>query len=165
MLFRSYQRLSNSSLYQLGYGRYQRKIQAAMTDQTSCIGVDIAGDKQLTRKILHDSAIPVPRGLLIRSEEEILRRFREFNQSVVVKPCQGNQGKGVSLDLRTENEVLSAFRLAEAYDSKVIIEEYIKGNNYRLLVVGGKLVAAARRVPPMVIGNGKDSIKIGRAHV
>ena len=154
-----YQRLSNSSLYQLGYGRYQRKIQAAMTDQTSCIGVDIAGDKQLTRKILHDSAIPVPRGLLIRSEEEILRRFREFNQSVVVKPCQGNQGKGVSLDLRTENEVLSAFRLAEAYDSKVIIEEYIKGNNYRLLVVGGKLVAAARRVPPMVIGNGKDSIK------
>lgn len=154
-----FQRLGSGSLYQLGYGRYQRKIQAAMTDQTSCIGVDIAGDKQLTRQILNESAIPVPRGVVVDSEEEILKRFREFNGSVAVKPCQGNQGKGVSLSLRTENEVLCAFRLAESYDSKVIVEEYIKGNNYRLLIVGGKLVAAARRIPPMVIGDGKSSIK------
>lgn len=154
-----YQRLGNGSLYQLGYGRYQKRIQAAMTDQTSCIGVDIAGDKQLTRQILYESAIPVPHGVVVRSEEEILQRFSEFNGSVAVKPCQGNQGKGVSLSLSTENEVLCAFRLAESYDSKVIIEEYIKGNNYRLLVVGGKLVAAARRIPPMVTGDGKSSIR------
>lgn len=154
-----FQKLGSGSLYQLGYGRFQTKIQAAMTDQTSCIGVDIAGDKQLTRKILNDSAIPVPRGVVVRSEDEILMRFKEFKTSVVVKPCQGNQGKGVSLDLKTENELLSAFRLAEAYDSKVIIEEYIKGNNYRLLVINERFVAAARRVPPMVIGDGQSSIK------
>jgi cyanophycin synthetase len=149
----------DSSLYLLGYGQYQRKIQAAMTDQTSCIGVDIAGDKQLTRKILSSAAVPVPFGKVVRSEEEILEGFREFEGSVVVKPCQGNQGKGVSLNLKTESEVLAAFRLAEVYDSQVIIEEYIEGNNYRLLVIGGKLAAAARRVPPMVIGDGLSTIK------
>lgn len=154
-----YQRLGNGNLYQLGYGRYQRKIQAAMTDQTSCIGVDIAGDKQLTRQILNESAIPVPRGVVVSSEEEIIEKFREFKGSVAVKPCQGNQGKGVSLSLTTENEVLCAFRLAESYNSKVIVEEYIKGNNYRLLVVGGKLVASAKRIPPIVTGDGKSSIK------
>ena len=154
-----YQRLGDGSLYQLGYGRNQKKIQAAMTGSTSCIGVDIAGDKQLTRKILYDSAVPVPRGYVIKSEEEILNKFHCFKHSVVVKPCQGNQGKGVSLNLRSENEVLSAFRLAEAYDREVIIEEYINGNNFRLLVIGGQMVAAARRVPPMVIGDGESTIK------
>lgn len=153
------QRLGTGSLYQLGYGRFQRRVQAAMTDRTNSIGVDIAGDKQLTRKILSESAIPVSRGKVVSSEEDILESFREFKGSVVVKPCQGNQGKGVSLDLKAESDVLAAFRLAEAYDSKVIIEEYIKGNNYRLLVVGGELLAAARRIPPMVIGNGKSTIK------
>ena len=153
------QRLGNRSLYQLGYGRYQRKVQAAMTDGTNCIGVDIAGDKQLTRKILSESTIPVPQGNTVSTEEEILESFRNFRRSVVVKPCQGNQGKGVSLDLKTESDVLAAFRLAEVYDSKVIIEEYIQGNNYRLLVINGKLVAAAQRIPPMVIGNGKLTIK------
>lgn len=154
-----YQKLGNGSLYQLGQGRFSRRIQAAMTDQTNCIGVDIAGDKELTRKILSESAVPVPRGKVVCSEEEILESFREFKQSVVIKPCQGNQGKGVSLDLKNESDVLAAFRLAEAYDSKVIIEEYIKGNNYRILVVGEKAVAAARRIPPMVIGDGKSTIK------
>ncbi len=153
------QRLGSGSLYQLGYGRYLRRVQAAMTDHTSCVGVDIAGDKQLTRKILSESAIPVPQGKVARSEEEIVECFRDFKGSVVVKPCQGNQGKGVSLNLQNENDVLTAFRLAEIYDSKVIIEEYIKGYNYRILVVGGKVVAAARRIPPMIIGDGKSSIK------
>ncbi|NLI93902.1 MAG: cyanophycin synthetase [Peptococcaceae bacterium] len=153
------QRIGSSSLYQLGYGRFIRRIQAAMTDATGCIGADIAGDKQLTRKILSESGIPVPRGYEVSSEEEILEIFRMLNRSVVVKPCQGNQGKGVSINLIHENDVLAAFRLAEVYDSKVIVEEYIKGNNYRILVVGGKVVAAAKRVPPMVIGDGKSTIR------
>lgn len=153
------QKLGGGSLYQLGYGRFQRRIQAAMTDQTSCIGVDIAGNKQLAREILNQSTIPVPQGMVVRSEEEILKAFREFGQSVVVKPCQGNKGKGVTLDLKRESDVLTAFRLAETYDSQVIIEEYIDGNNYRLLVVGGKLVAAARRIPPMVVGDGRSTIQ------
>lgn len=154
-----FQRLGEGSLYLLGYGKYQKRIQASMTGQTSCIGVDIVSDKQLTRQILNESAIPVPYGLVVSSEEEILEKYRKFNQSVAVKPCRGNQGKGVSLDLRAENDVLAAFRLAEIYDSKVIIEEFIKGNNYRLLVVGEKLVAAARRIPPSVTGDGKSTIK------
>lgn len=153
------QRLGSGSLYLLGYGRFQRKVQAAMTDRTNCIAVDIAGDKQLTRKILSDSAIPVPRGQVVSNEEDILKKYREFKQSVVIKPCLGNHGKGVSLDLKTESDVLAAFRLAAVYDSEVIIEEYIKGNNYRLLVIGGKLAAAARRIPPMVIGDGKSTIR------
>lgn len=153
------QRLGNRSLYQLGYGHFQRKIQAAMTDQTNCIGVDIAGDKQLTRKLLSESGIPVPRGYVVNTEEEILESFQQFSQSVVVKPCQGNQGKGVSLDLQTEGDILAAFRVAEVFDSKVIIEEYINGQNFRLLVIGGRLAAAALRMPPTVTGNGQSTIK------
>ncbi|HHV63755.1 MAG TPA: cyanophycin synthetase [Peptococcaceae bacterium] len=149
----------DGSLYILGYGRYQRKIQAAMTDRTSCIGVDIAGDKQLTRQILRASAVPVPQGRVVRSEEEILAAFRELGPGVVVKPCRGNQGKGVSLNLQTESEVLAAFRLAEIYDSQIIIEEYVEGNNYRFLVIDGKLAAAAQRIPPFVIGDGCSTIK------
>lgn len=153
------QRIGSGSLYQLGYGCYQKRIQAAMTDRTSCIAVDIAGDKELTRKILMEAAVPVPHGKVVCTEEEILESFRELGKSVAVKPCQGNQGKGVSLDLKTESDVLAAFRLAEVYDQKVIIEEYIKGNNYRLLIIGDKLAAAARRIPPFVIGDGKSTIK------
>ncbi|RNC28677.1 MAG: Cyanophycin synthetase [Candidatus Dichloromethanomonas elyunquensis] len=153
------QRLGSGSLYQLGYGRFLRRIQAAVTNCTSSIGVDIAGDKQLTRKILSESGIPVPQGIEVYSEEEILRNFRHMKKSIVVKPCRGNQGKGVSLNLIRESDVLTAFRLAEVYDSKIIIEEYVKGNNYRVLVVGGKVVAAAKRIPPTVIGDGKSTIK------
>jgi len=149
----------SGSLYQLGYGRFQRRIQAAMTDKTSCISVDIAGDKQLTRKILADSGIPVPHGKVVCSEEEILEIFRSWKQSLVVKPCNGNQGKGVSLDLNNEKEVLTAFRLAQDYDSRVIIEEYVSGRNFRLLVIGNKMAAAAEKIPPTVVGNGRASIK------
>ncbi len=150
---------SGNSLYQLGYGRFQRRIQAAMSDKTSCIGVDIAGDKQLTRNVLSESGIPVPFGKVVSTEEEILETFRDWEQSCVVKPCQGNQGKGVSLDLSSENSVLTAFRLAEVYDSQVVIEEYVKGNNYRLLVIGDRLIAAAKKIPPTVTGNGKSTIE------
>jgi len=154
-----YDKLGDGNLYQLGYGRLQKRIQAAMTSGTSCIGTDIAADKQLTRLILSESAIPVPSGKIASSEEEILKLFRQFDSSVVIKPCLGNQGKGVSLNLTKESEIVKACRLAQVYSTKVIIEEYIKGNNYRLLVIGGKLVAAARRRPPMVAGNGKSSIE------
>ncbi|NLM21242.1 MAG: cyanophycin synthetase [Peptococcaceae bacterium] len=153
------QKLGNSSLYQLGYGRFLQRIQAAMSDGTSCISVDIAGDKQLTRKLLLEAGIPVPYGTIVGSEEELLAAFRKWDKSCVIKPCRGNQGKGVSLDLKNENDVLKAFHLAQVYDSQVILEEYVQGDNYRLLVVGGKLVAAAKRVPPTVYGDGHSTIK------
>ncbi|NLO96857.1 MAG: cyanophycin synthetase [Peptococcaceae bacterium] len=154
------QKLGDGSLYQLGYGRFLRKIRAAMSDHTSCIGVDIAGDKQLTRKILFEAGIPVPYGIVIGSEGELLAAFREWGQiSCVVKPRQGNQGKGVSIGLNNESDLLKAFHLAQVYDSQVILEEYVPGDNYRLLVIGNKMIAAAKRVPPTVLGDGRSTIK------
>jgi cyanophycin synthetase len=150
---------TGSTLYQLGYGRFSRRIQAAMSDHTSCIGVDIAGDKQLTRQLLSEAGVPVPFGIMIRSEEELLGAFREWGQCCVIKPCQGNQGKGVSLNLKNESDILAAFRLAQVYDSEVIIEEYVKGNNYRLLIIGDQLAAAAKRVPPAVTAMGFQLLK------
>ncbi|UWG97720.1 cyanophycin synthetase [Dehalobacter sp. DCM] len=154
-----FHRLGNGALYQLGHGRYQRKIQAAMSDTTSCIGVDMASDKQLTRMVLDECLFPVPRGMVVSAEKELLQCFKQINKNVVVKPCRGNQGKGVSINLGTKQELIKAYYHAQKYDSKVIIEEYIAGNNYRLLVIGGKLAAAARRLPPGVIGDGRSTVK------
>lgn len=154
-----YQRLDDGSLYQLGYGCRQRRIQASITDSTGCIGVEIAGNKQLTRKLLNEAAIPVPHGQIVESEEEMAEWFGKFGPGVVVKPCQGNQGKGVSLNLGDEKSVLAAYHLAKFYDSQVIIEEHVCGNNYRLLVIGERMAAAAQKIPPMVVGDGKSSIE------
>lgn len=152
-------RLNDSSLLQLGYGRNQRRVQAAMSDQTSCIGVDIACDKGLTKKLLYEMGIPVPHGLIAENEEEAINGFKELDQLVVVKPYNGNQGKGVTLKLKTEGEVRTAFRVAQAYGDKVIIEEYVEGKNYRLLIINGKMVAAAERIPAHVIGDGVSTIE------
>ena len=152
-------RLNEHSLLQLGYGRNQRRVQAAMTDETSCIGVDIACDKGLTKRLLHEAGIPVPRGRVAKTEEEALEAFRWLENPVVVKPYNGNQGKGVSLALINEAEVRSAFRVAQAYGDEVIVEEYIEGQHYRLLVIGGELIAAAERIPAHVIGDGQSSIE------
>jgi cyanophycin synthetase len=153
------QRLNDSSLLQLGYGRNQRRVQAAMTDQTSCIGVDIACDKSLTKKLLHEGGIPVPRGFLVRSEDEAVEAFQQLGKPAVAKPYNGNQGKGVTLKLESEKEVRAAFRVAQTYGEQVLVEEYIEGKNFRLLVIGGRMVAAAERLPAHVIGNGVSSIE------
>lgn len=153
------QRLNDYSLLQLGYGRNQRRIQAAMTDHTSCIGVDVACDKGLTKRLLNEAGISVPFGQVVTGEDEAIRAFREIGEAVVVKPYNGNQGKGVSLRLTTETEVKTAFRVAQTYGDEVIVEEYIEGHHYRLLVVGGRLIAAAERLPAHVIGNGYSTIQ------
>lgn len=152
-------RLNDSSLLQLGYGRNQRRVQAAMSDRTSCIGVDIACDKSLTKKLLHEGGVPVPYGYLVTTEEEAVARFRELAQPVVIKPYNGNQGKGVTLKLQSEKEVRSAFRVAQSYGEDVLIEEYIEGRNYRLLVVNGTMVAGAERIPAHVVGDGQSTIQ------
>lgn len=152
------QRLNESSLLQLGYGINQRRVQAAMTDQTSCIGVDIACDKGLTKKLLYEGGVPIPQGLIVRSEDEAVEAFLQLGKPAVVKPYNGNQGKGVTLKLETEKEVRSAFRVAETYGSQILVEEYIEGRNYRLLVLGGKMIAASERVPAHVVGDGVSTI-------
>lgn len=153
------QRLTGGSLLQLGYGRCQRRLQAAMTDQTSCIGVDIACDKVLTKKLLSESGVPVPYGSVVSTEDEAVEAFRFIGDKVVVKPYDGNQGKGVSLRLGSESEVRAAFKLAQNFGQDVIVEKYIPGRNYRLLVIGGKFVAAAERIPASVTGDGESTIE------
>ncbi|WP_425805796.1 cyanophycin synthetase [Desulfitobacterium sp. Sab5] len=153
------QRLNEGSLLQLGYGRNQRRVQAAMTDQTNCIGVDIACDKELTNQLLYEGGVPTPRGYITSNEEEAVKSFHRLGKTAVVKPYNGNQGKGVSLKLNTEAEIRSAFRVAQTYGNHVLVEEYIEGRNYRLLVIGNRLVAAAERIPACVIGDGVSSIE------
>ena len=151
-------RLNEGSLLQLGYGRYQRRIQATITGATSSIGVDIACDKEMTKKILGDGGVPVPCGHIVSTEEEAVGAFRDLENAVVIKPLHGNQGKGVTLQIRSEAEARAAFKVAQTYGDWVIVEEYIEGQHYRLVVVGERLIAAAKRIPAHVIGDGSSTI-------
>lgn len=150
--------LGEGSLFQLGYGIYQKRIQAAITSQTSCIGVDIASNKHLTKSILRSANIPVPQGDIVFKEQEALKKALEIGFPVVIKPYNGQQGKGVSIKLSQKTEICKAFQLAQQYSKKVIVEKYIEGKQYRLLVVGNKMVAAAERKPAHIIGDGVHTI-------
>ncbi|OLN34085.1 cyanophycin synthetase [Desulfosporosinus metallidurans] len=152
-------RLNEGSLLQLGYGRNQRRVQATITGATSSIGVDIACDKEMTKKILSEGGVPVPWGYIVRTEEEAIQAFRDMKTPVVIKPLHGNQGKGVTLRLKSVVEVRAAFKVAQTYGDWVIIEEYIAGQHYRLVVVGDRLIAAAQRIPAHVYGDGSSSIE------
>ncbi|MEW6662688.1 MAG: cyanophycin synthetase [Bacillota bacterium] len=152
-------RLSQGSLLQLGYGAAQKMVQATITQHTGCIAADIAGDKSLAKELLAEAGLPVPRGYVVTGENEAVNVFTGFGQPVVIKPLDGNQGKGVALNLATPAEVKAAFRLASTFCPQVLVEEYIKGRQYRILVVNDRLVAAAERIPAHVIGNGLNTIK------
>ena len=152
-------RLGTDSLGQLGYGKHRRFIQAAMCDGTSAVAVEIAGDKELTKKLLEQVSIPVPRGALVETEEEALAALRSLGAPVVVKPLDGRQGLGVSLNLSTPEEVLLGFRIAREYSRLVLVEERFEGRNYRVLVVGGEMVAASERMPRAVAGDGAHTIR------
>ncbi|MDS1030295.1 cyanophycin synthetase [Bacillota bacterium LX-D] len=151
--------LGEGSLLQLGYGSKQRRIEATITQNTSCIAVDIAGDKLLTKNLLAEAGIPVPKGNIAKSLDQALLQAKKIGKRVTVKPYNGNQGKGVSLNLQSPQEITSAFQIAKNYSEKILIEEYIEGKNYRVLVVGNKIVAAAERIPTFVVGDGKNSIR------
>ncbi|ASS77016.1 cyanophycin synthetase [Tumebacillus algifaecis] len=151
-------RLNDRSLVQLGTGRFLKRIQATITENTSCTGVDIASDKEMTKQLLDMAAIPVPHGGVAYTEEEAVELWRYLGRALVVKPRDGNQGKGVSINLVGEAEVRSAFRIAQEYSSGVVIEDYVEGRHYRILVVGGQVAAASERVPAHVIGDGTSTI-------
>jgi cyanophycin synthetase len=151
-------RVNSDSLVQLGYGKNRRFIQAAMTSQTGGIAIEIAGDKELTKSMLEQADLPVPRGLVVETADEAIAALSEIGGPVVVKPMDGHQGKGVSLNLTTEIEVLEAFRIAQEYGRDVLVEEMLAGRDYRVLVVGGKLVAASERMPCHVVGDGAHTI-------
>jgi cyanophycin synthetase len=151
-------RVGDGSLIQLGYGRHRRFIQAAMTCRTSAVAVDIASDKELTKRLLDEAAIPVPRGVLVADEGGAVEAFRELGAPCVVKPFDGCQGKGVSLNLRSDDQVREACRLALDHSPRAIVEELLRGRDYRVLVVNNKVVAASERVPAHIVGDGEHTV-------
>jgi cyanophycin synthetase len=153
-------RLNEASLVQLGWGKYQQRIRATMTSKTSALAVDIAGDKDVTRKLLAAAGLPVPRGEIVRDEDGAVATAKRIGFPVVTKPLDGNHGRGVGLDLRTEREVRAGFKRAvrEARRGQVIVESFVTGNDYRVLVIGGRMVAVAERVPANVIGDGTHAV-------
>lgn len=151
-------RLGDESLLQLGYGKYSRFVEASLTDTTTCITADIAGNKHLTKRLLMDSNIPVPNGDIAYTEYSAVALAREIGYPVVVKPLDCNQGKGVTLGINSEEQIRIAYREALRYSKTVIVEKYIKGRDYRILVVGGKVTAVSERKPPFVVGDGIRTI-------
>ncbi|HEY5500076.1 MAG TPA: cyanophycin synthetase [Bacteroidales bacterium] len=152
-------RLNQASYVQLGQGIHQRRIQATMMDNTSIIGVEIADDKERTKKLLSSMGIPVPEGLSAETVDEALKVAETIGYPVVVKPLIGNHGRGITVNVTNDKELLVAFRIASEICETSIVEKYINGFDFRMLVINGKFVAAALREPAFVIGNGKDSIQ------
>ena len=152
-------RLNQYSLVQFGQGRYQQRIQATTTGRTSNIAVELAGDKEETNGILRDLGLPVPKQELVRTTRDAVRAAEKIGYPVVVKPLAGNHGRGVAINLRTAEEVETGFAKAAEHGRTTIVESYIDGFDHRLLVVNGELVAAAKRVPGHVVGDGKHTIR------
>jgi cyanophycin synthetase len=154
-----FRRLTEGSLVQFGWGSKQRRIQASESDMTSAVAESIVQDKELTKTLLHASGIPVPLGRHVKSAEDAWMAASEIGLPVVVKPQDSNQGKGVTVNLMDAEQVKAAYMMAAEFSDNVLVERYISGHDYRMLVVGNKLVAAARREPPQIIGDGVHSIR------
>ncbi len=152
-------RLGSNSLVQLGYGVNQQRFQATITGNTSSIAVDIACNKELTKRMLHDAAIPVPMGDLIVDEEELQSVIKKIGYPIVIKPLDGNHGKGSSINVNDWVSSVTGLEHAQQYSRKVIVEKYITGYDFRVLVINNKMVAAARRVPAHVVGDGESNLE------
>ena len=153
-------RLTDGNLVQLGYGAAQRRIWTAETDRTSAIAEGIASDKDMTKSLLASCGVPVPEGAIARSADDAWEEAQDIGLPVVVKPVDANHGRGVSLNLMTEAEVKAAYTIAsnEGDSRSVLVERYVTGNEHRLLVVGRKVVAAARGESVWVTGDGRSSV-------
>ncbi len=152
-------RLNKYSLCQLGYGANQKRIQATVTSETSNIGVEIACDKEDTKYLLEQAEVQVPRGEIIRRERSLEEACRYVGYPLVVKPVNGNHGRGITVDINNYEDALVAFKAAQEISRSVIIEKYITGDDYRLLVINNVLVAAAKRTPAHVVGDGTSTIQ------
>ncbi len=151
-------RLGTNSLVQLGYGVNQMRFQATITCKTSNIAVDIACNKEQTKKILNDNAIPVAKGDICIDEEDLKNTIDRIGYPIVLKPVDGNHGKGASINVKTWEDALAGMEFAKKYGRKVIVERFITGHDFRILVIDNKMVAAAQRVPANVVGDGKLTI-------
>jgi cyanophycin synthetase len=151
-------RLDDQSLVQLGTGRHQKRIRASITSLTSQIATDAAGDKDMTKQLLRDAGLPVPRGVIVRRADEAVREASRIGYPVVTKPLDGNHGRGVSIGLATPEAVREGFEEAARHGRRVIVEQQYQGRDHRILVVNGEVIAVAERVPAHVVGDGSRSI-------
>jgi len=154
-----YIRLNKHSLVQLGYGIHQKRIRATIASTTSNIAVDIACDKEETKALLGAAEIPVPRGTVIRTEAGLAEAVGKYGYPLVIKPIDGNHGKGNTTNITTWEQALTAFEAAKLYGRSVIIEKFITGVDFRILVINYKFICAALRTPASVVGDGKSSIQ------
>ncbi len=152
-------RLGSNSLVQLGYGVNQMRFQATITCKTSSIAVDIACNKEQTKQMLDAASIPVAKGGICVDEEDLALTIKKIGYPIVLKPLDGNHGKGVSINVNTIEEALEGMIFAQKYSRKVIVEKFVTGFDFRVLVIDNKIVAAAQRVPANVIGDGKQTIQ------
>ncbi|MBX9936623.1 MAG: cyanophycin synthetase [Burkholderiaceae bacterium] len=152
-------RLNDGNLVQLGYGASQRRIWTAESEYTSAIAEGIASDKDLTKSLLKACGVPIPEGQIVNSPAEAWEAAQDIGLPVVVKPSDGNHGRGVTLDLRKQQDIEAAYHVAYPEGSDVMVERYIPGDEHRLLVVGGKLVAAARGEVVGITGNGRNTVR------
>lgn len=152
-------RLNKSSLVQLGYGKNQVRFRATMTEKTSSIAVDIAGDKDETKRLLTESAIPVAGGVTLSNPAELQDVIEKLGFPLVFKPLDGNHGKGATINVKTVGDAIAAFEYAKTYSRRVIIEKFIVGFDFRVLVIDNKVVAAAQRDPAHVLGDGIHTIQ------
>ena len=153
-----YRRLTRGSLVQFGWGSKQRRIQAAEVDSTSAVAESIGQDKDLTKRLLHAAGVPVPLGKPVETVEEAWEVALKVGLPVVVKPQDGNQGKGVTVNITDRAQLEEAYKNAADYGT-VMVERFLPGHDFRLLVVGDQLVAAARREPPQVLGDGQHTVR------
>ncbi len=149
------------SLVQLGHGVHQKRIWATVTSETSNIAVDTASNKELTNRLLHDVGIPGPRGVTVRNVEDAVREARRIRYPVVIKPLDGNHGRGVCINLKDEEEVREFFpaAMSESRTGIVVVESFVEGRDYRILVVNNQVVAVAERVPAHVVGDGEHTVE------
>jgi cyanophycin synthetase len=152
-------KFANSSLITLGYGCNQKKMWATVSSQTSNLAVDIAADKELTKNMLQSNFLPVPKGQVIQTLDELDRSIADLGFPLVIKPHNGNHGRGVLTHINTREKAIIGFTQAKQISDKVIVEHFIQGDDYRFLVVNFRLEAVAKRTPAMVTGNGIDSIQ------
>ncbi len=151
--------VGGEQLLLLGWGKHRVRLWATISDKTSLVGGDIASDKSLTSRLLDESGICVPKHSIVESLSEALAAWRQLNRQVVVKPLCGHQGKGVTVGVHSVRELDAALRTAQVYGKRVMLEQQVRGREYRLLVVDGKMVACAERIPAYVRGDGYSSIR------
>jgi cyanophycin synthetase len=154
-----YIQLQGSNIIQLGYGVNQKRIWATTSSYTSHAAVEIAGNKNRTKRLLHAAGVPVPRGTTVYSVEGLKDAVEELGYPIVTKPLDGNHGKGATINIKNWKEAQAGLKAAQVYSEAVIVEQFVEGADFRLLVINGKLVAAAKRTPAAVTGDGVHTIQ------